>query len=117
MWACVDDYVSWLNLLSLAVLMMCGEHGRHCYSQSFCFSFVVTCYFSVLVIKILFIYKLLLCNLCMLCIFTFFFFLATDLEYILILINSYRETVPSVVRLHFSSECFGCSHENLVSDE
>lgn len=117
MWTCIDDCVPWLNLLSFAVLMMCGEHRRHCYSQSFCFSFVVTC-FSVLIIKILSIYKLLLCILCMLCILTiFFFFLAIDLEYILILINSYRGTVSSVVRLHFSSECLGCSHEKLASDE
>lgn len=95
--------------LVFAVLMMCGEHRRHCCSQSFCFSFVAICYFSVLIIKMLSIYKLLLCILCMLCNLIFFLFLVIDLEYILILINSYRGTIPSVVRLYFSSECFGCS--------
>lgn len=100
--------------LVFAVLMMCGEHRRHCCSQSFCFSFVAVCYFSVLIIKMLSIYKLLLCILCMLCNLIFFLFLVIDLEYILILINSYRGTIPSVVRLYFSSECFGYSHGILL---
>lgn len=110
---------SWLcfmvNLVSFAVLMMCREHRRHCCSQSFCFSFIAICSFSVLVIKTLSIYKLLLCILCMLC--NFALFLVIDLEYILILINSYRGTIPSVVRLYFSCECFGCRHGKLASDK
>lgn len=99
--------------LVFAVLMMCEEHRRHCCSQSFCFSFVAV-YFSELIIKMLSIYKLLLCILCMLCNLIFFLFLVIDLEYILILINSYRGTIPSVVRLYFSYECFGCSHGILL---
>lgn len=60
--------------------------------------------------------KLLLCILCMLCN-LIFFFKVTDLEYIHILINSYRGTILYVVRLYFSFECFGCSHEIFASDD